>query len=306
MSPVRNVHLEVPACDEVVTNLLVLGCVHMHMGWFPQVASDIPDVRMLMPEIRAVIADDEAAARTELRLLLAAETGIQVVAECGASVQAITAVQTLKPDLLLLDTQLPDSNSLHVLTSIPVAERPIVIVTSRHDRDALRAFEAGALDYLVKPLDRQRFRAAIQRTREELLIAHDRHLTRRLMSLLAGVKSESRMDKRLVVKSGGKVILLTMDEIDWIEAAANYVRLQAGEQSYLMREGIGRIANRLDPSQFVRIHRSIIVNVGKIKELHPCNRGEYMVILQDGKELSCSRSYRARLQELITSWVSKV
>lgn len=264
-------------------------------------AVDVLTTPLSTPEIRAVIADREPAARVELRLLLAQERGVEVVAECGAAVQAFSAIQTLRPDVLLLDIPASEGEVFRRLSSIPIAQRPHVVITSGHDGFGESAFEAGALDYLVKPLDRMRVHAAMEKARAEILKEQDRHLTHKLLELLAGVKSESRMDRRLVVKSGGKVILLTMDEIDWVEAAANYVTLQVGTQSYRMREGIGRIGQRLDPSQFVRIHRSIIVNVRRIKELHPCNRGEYMVVLHSGKELSCSRSYRARLQELITS-----
>jgi two-component system, LytTR family, response regulator len=254
----------------------------------------------MIPEIRAIIADDEQAARSQLRMMLESEAGVQVLAECTDGSETLAAVQLHKPDVLLLEASLLGRDGHSVLGPVPLAERPLVIFTSAHDGYAARAFEAQALDYLLKPLDQKRLHAAIERTRAELLKAQDRHLTRRLLDFLAENKSESSMDKRLVVKSEGRVVFLKMDEIDWIEAAANYVRLQAGSQSYLMREGISHIASRLDPNQFLRIHRSIIVNVRKIKELQPCNRGEYMVILASGKELSCSRGYRARLQQLIT------
>jgi len=255
---------------------------------------------MTMPEIRAVVADNEWFSRSELRMLLSAEPGIDVVAECNVGTQTVTMVRNLKPDLLLLDVHQPGDDGFNVLDDLPASERPLVIVTSGQDRHALRAFEAGALDYLVKPLDRQRLHTAIERTRSHILKTQNRQLTHRLLDLLTG-KPEARSDRRLIVKSGGKVILLTMDEIDWVEAAANYVKLQVSGQTHVMREGIGRIATRLDPNLFVRIHRSIIVNVQRIKELHPCNRGEYMVVLKDGKELSCSRTYRGRLQELLTA-----
>jgi two-component system LytT family response regulator len=269
------------------------------MGWFPQITLAVPESRLMIPEIRAIIADCEPAARNRLRVMLEAETGVQVLAECIDGAEAVSAVQAHKPDVLLLDARVQGTNGLPVLSPLPPTERPLVIFTSAHDGYAARAFEAQALDYLLKPLDQKRLHAAIERTRAEILKAHDRHLTRQLLDFLAEAKSESPMDRRLVVKSEGRVVFLKMDEIDWIEAAANYVRLQAGSQSYLMREGISHIATRLDPSQFLRIHRSIIVNVNRIKELQPCNRGEYMVILTNGKELSCSRGYRARLQQLI-------
>ena len=267
----------------------------MYMGWSPQLVHDATGVSMLMPGIRTVVADNEDFSRRELRLLLAAEPGINVVGECGVGAQTINTVRNLKPDLLLVDVHLPGTDGFHVLSDLPPSDRPLVIVTSAQEKHALRAFEAGALDYLVKPLSRHRLHAALERTRSEILKHQDRQLTQRLLTLLT--KPEPRPDRRLIVKSGGKVILLSMDEIDWIEAAANYIKLQTGGQSHLMREAIGRIESRLDPNLFVRIHRSIIVNVQRIKELHPCNRGEYIVVLKDGKELSCSRSYRSRLQE---------
>lgn len=255
----------------------------------------------MTPEIRAVIADREHAACGHLRMMLEAEAGVEVLAECTDGSEAVSAVQIHKPNLVLLDARLLGGDGLPLLSTVPPAERPLVIFTSVHDGFAARAFEAQALDYLLKPLDQKRLHVAIERTRAELLKAQDHHLTRRLLDFLAETQSESPMDRRLVVKSEGRVVFLRMDEIDWIEAAANYVKLQAGNQSYLMREGISHIASRLDPNQFLRIHRSIIVNVLKIKELQPCNRGEYMVILTNGKELSCSRGYRARLRQLIAS-----
>lgn len=255
----------------------------------------------MIPDIRTIIADDEQSARSHLRGMLESESGVQVLAECSDGRDIVSAVQNHKPDLLLLDARLLGSEGLPALHLLPPAERPFVIFTSSHDGYAARAFEVQALDYLRRPLDQKRLHAAIERTRAEILRAQDRHLTRRLLDFLAEAKSESPMDRRLVVKSDGRVLFLKMDEIDWIEAAANYVRVQAGNQSYLMREGIGRIAARLDANQFLRIHRSIIVNIRKIKELQPCNRGEYMVILTTGKELSCSRGYRTRLQQLIAS-----
>jgi len=254
----------------------------------------------MTPEIRAVIADHEPFACSQLRRMLESEAGVEVLAECTDGTEAFNAVQAHKPDLVLLDAHLLSRDGLPLLNAVPADDRPLIIFTSAHDGFAARAFEAQALDYLLKPLDQKRLHIAIERTRAELLKAHDRHLTRRLLDFLAEAQSESPMDRRLVVKSEGRVVFLRMDEIDWIEAAANYVRLQAGSQSYLMREGIGHIAARLDPNQFLRIHRSIIVNVLKIKELQPCNRGEYMVILTNGKELSCSRGYRTRLQQLIS------
>jgi two-component system, LytTR family, response regulator len=271
------------------------------MGWSPQIESRLREIRMMIPEIRAVVADDEPRMRDQLRRLLADETGVEIVAESGDVLQTIIAVKTHKPDLLLLDIEMQNTDGFSVLHSIPRDEMPIVIFTSSDDQHAIRAFEARALDYLLKPFDQRRLHSAIERTRGELLKAHDRHLTHRILDLLAEARSGSQTERRLAIKTAGRVVLVDMDEIDWVEAAGNYVELKTSSGAYLLREGIGRLSERLDPGQFVRIHRSIIVNVRKIKELQPCNRGEYMVVLRDGKQLSCSRSYRAKLQELIAA-----
>ena len=271
------------------------------MGWSPQIESRLREIRMMIPEIRVVIADDERRMRDLLRVLLADETGVEVVAECCDAIETMSAVKTHKPDLLLLDIMMLGSDAFQILNCVAREEMPIVIFTSADDQHAIRAFEARALDYLLKPFDRSRLHTAIERTRAELLRAHDRQLTHRILDLLAETREGSHADRRLVIKIGGRVVLLEMDEIDWVEAAGNYAELKTRGGTYLLREGIGRLGERLDPSQFVRIHRSIIVNVRKIKELQPCNRGEYMVVLKDGKQLSCSRSYRAKLQQLIAA-----
>jgi two-component system LytT family response regulator len=271
------------------------------MGWSPQIESRLREIRMMIPEIRAVIADHDLAGRNRLRLLLAAESGVEIVAECSDALQTVVALRTHKPDLLLLDIEMYDAEGFPALESIPRVDMPIVIFTSTSDRHATRAFEARALDYLLKPLDQERLRSAIERTRAELLKAHDHHLTHRILDLLAEARTGLPTDRRLAVKTAGRVVFVDMDEINWVEAAGNYVELKTSSGSYLLREGISRVSERLDPGQFVRIHRSTIVNVRRIKELQPCNRGEYMVILRDGKQLSCSRGYRAKLQELITA-----
>jgi len=250
--------------------------------------------------MRTIIADDEPLALKKLRLLLSSEPGIQIVAECADGAQTVKALDAYRPDLLMLDIHMPDLDGFEVLSRIPAEEMPVVIFTTAYDRYAVRAFEAHALDYLLKPFDQDRLRQAINRARTELLKADDLETTHRILDYLAeGAAKDSHPDQRFVIKAGGRVVFLNFDEIDWLEAAANYVRLNVGKQSYLLREGIGRVAERLDPTQFIRIHRSTIVNVAKIKELQPVNSGEYIVVLKDGKELSCSRGYRAGLQRLI-------
>jgi two-component system LytT family response regulator len=259
--------------------------------------------RPISSVVRAVIADDEPLARTKLRLLLDSEAQIRVVAECHNGAQTLAAIRSCRPDLLLLDIQMPDLDGFQVLSEISPKEMPVVIFTSAYDQYAIRAFEAHALDYLLKPFDQSRLHQAIERARVELRKSRDREITHRILDLLSQVKSEKQavpeFDTRLVIKTKGRIVFLNVDEIDWVEAAANYVRLNVGKESYLFRETISGTSERLNPSQFIRIHRSMIVNVRKIKELIPVNSGEYVVVLKSGKELSCSRGYRANVQHLI-------
>lgn len=258
---------------------------------------------MIIPVIRTIIADDEHLARRKLRVLLDSEPGVQVVAECQDGLHTVSAIQTHRPDLLLIDIRMPDMDGFQVLKRIASDEMPVVVFTTAYDQFAIRAFEAHALDYLLKPFDGERLHHAVERARTELLKFHNRDLTGRILDLLAKnaePKMESKqVDDRMVIRAGGKVVFLDVKEIDWIEAAANYVKLNVGKDSYLLREGIGSISQRLDPDRFVRIHRSVIVNVRKIKELQPCESGEYIAVLRNGKELSCSRGYRTQLQRLI-------
>jgi len=254
--------------------------------------------------IRAVIADDERLARQKLRLLLECERDFEIVAECQDGKQTVLAINSLRPDLLLLDIQMPDLDGFQVLGEIPASELPIVVFTSAYDQYAIRAFEAHALDYLLKPFDQGRLHQAIERARVELKKSDHTQTTHRLLELLSHLKPEFATasqgpQNRLVIKAKGRVIFLDLDEIDWVEAAANYVRLNAGKESYLLRETIARTSERLNPDEFIRIHRSTIVNARKIKELIPVNSGEYVVVLKSGKELSCSRSYRTLLQRII-------
>ena len=253
--------------------------------------------------IRTIIADDERLARRKLRILLGSEPQVEVVAECPNGRQTVSAIRSFRPDILLLDIQMPDLNGFDVLSEISSDEMPQVIFTSAYDQYAIRAFEARALDYLLKPFDQDRLHAAIERASLEIRKSRDQEFTNRVLELLSTVKSQKKptpeFEDRLAIRTNGRVVFLNLDEIHWVEAAANYVCLNTAKDSYLFRETISRISDRLNPADFVRIHRSMIVNVRRIKELIPVNSGEYVVILNSGKELSCSRGYRSNLQHLI-------
>jgi two-component system, LytTR family, response regulator len=269
----------------------------------PEPAANVSHGPPIDAVVRAVIADDEPLARRKLRILLDSEAEVQVVAECQNGGQTVSAIRTCRPDLLLLDIQMPDLDGFQVLSEISREEMPVVIFTSAYDQYAIRAFEAHALDYLLKPFDQGRLHQAIERARFELRQSKDRQITHRILDLLSQMKSDKQpvpeSEGRLVIRTKGRIVFLNLEEIDWVEAAANYVRLNIGKESYLFRETISRTSERLNPNHFIRIHRSVIVNVRKIKELIPVNSGEYIVVLKSGKELSCSRGYRANVQYLI-------
>ena len=269
----------------------------------PEPAANVSHELPIGAVVRTVIADDEPLARRKLRILLDSEADVQVVAECRDGGQTVSAIRSYRPDLLLLDIQMPDRDGFQVLSEISREEMPVVIFTSAYDQYAIRAFEAHALDYLLKPFDQGRLHQAIERARFELRQSKDREITHRILDLLSWVKSDKQpvpeSEGRLVIKTKGRIVFLNLEEIDWVEAAANYVRLNSGKESYLFRETISRTSERLNPNHFIRIHRSVIVNVRKIKELIPVNSGEYIVVLKSGKELSCSRGYRTNVQHLI-------
>jgi two-component system LytT family response regulator len=250
------------------------------------------------PTIRTVIADDERLAREKLRILLQTEVGVEIVGECQNAAETIAACCSFKPDLLLLDIHMPDADGFHVLQKIPAEERPIVVFTTAYGQYGVQAFEARAFDYLMKPFDQERVHQALERVRTELLKNYNYRLTDQLLERLSTVGGQSA-ERTMAIKARGRIVFLDPNEIDWIEAAANYVKLVVGKESYLLREGIGHIGERLDPARFVRIHRSTIVNARRIKELLPCENGEYIAILKNGKELSCGRSYRDQLDKLL-------
>jgi two-component system LytT family response regulator len=250
--------------------------------------------------IRVLVVDDEPLAREKIRGMAAADPEIRVVGECTNGAEAIEAIQTIRPDLILLDVQMPEVGGFAVLEALKDEGLPPVIFITAYDHYAVRAFEVHALDYLLKPFDRERFKAAIERAKRQ--IRRDQNgdgLDARILALLEQIKEPMRYCERLVVKTGGRVFFLNTDEIDWIEAEGNYVNIHTGKKSYLLRETISSLEAQLDPKEFVRIHRSSIVRLDRVKELQPWSHGEYHVILLDGTQLTLSRSYREKLQSAL-------
>lgn len=264
-------------------------------------------------EIRVAIVDDEPLAREGVRLLLESDPEIDIVAEAGNGAEALQMIQSVKPMLVFLDIQMPEMNGFEVLSALPSSELPAVIFVTAFDRYAIRAFEVHALDYLLKPFDDDRFYDALQRAKHQLRLSRVSDLSQRLISLLASYEAKGqeqqgaastaaqqaeRYISRISIKDFGRVVFLSVEEIDWIEAADYYVQIHAGGKSYLHRESMNSLEGKLDPSRFMRIHRSAIVNRDRVRELRSQGRREMVVVLSGGAELKVARSHRDKLHSL--------
>jgi two-component system, LytTR family, response regulator len=249
--------------------------------------------------IRVLIVDDEPLARERIRDLLTSDPQIEIVGECSDGREAVAAVAELSPDLLLLDIEMPEQDGFSVLQSIPPEQMPAVIFVTAYDQYAVRAFEVYALDYLLKPFDRERFERALERAKAQVLDGVGGGVNRRILAALEEIKTRPVHLERLVIKTNGHVFFLKSDEIDWIEAEGNYVRLHTAKESYLLRDTISALESQLDPRKFLRVHRSAIVNIDRVQEMQPWFHGEYRIILQGGAQLTLSRSYREKLHELL-------
>jgi two-component system LytT family response regulator len=250
-----------------------------------------------MKKIKVLVADDEPLARERLSGLLSQEPDIEVVGQARDGEEAVTAIHDDSPDLVFLDVQMPQMSGFDVIEAVGSDKMPLVIFVTAYDQHALKAFQVRALDYLLKPFDRERFKDALGRARKQLERDENGDLGRRLLALVKDLRRDQPKSDRLVVKSGGRLFFLRTDEIDWVEAAGNYVRLHVGPGSHLLRETMNAIEGRLDPEKFFRIHRSRIVNMERIQELQPWLNGEYAVLLRTGTRLTLSRGYREKLQD---------
>jgi two-component system LytT family response regulator len=249
--------------------------------------------------IRALVIDDEPLARDMIREMLGGDSDVEIVAECANGREAVEAIRSLSPDLIFLDIQMPELGGFEVLESFEANQAPYVIFATAYDQYAVRAFEVHAFDYLLKPFDEERFNIAWQRAKAQITLDRTGERDRHILALLEELKAGPRYLERLVVKTGGRVFFLDVSEILCIEAEGNYVRVYDHTKHYLLRETISGLEEQLDPKQFLRIHRSAIVKIDKIKELQPWFHGEYRIILENGKQLTLSRNYRANLQDVV-------
>ena len=252
--------------------------------------------------LRALVVDDEPLARDNVRLALEKELDVEVIAECADGESAIEAIRELEPDVVFLDVQMPGTGGFDVVQEIGPEEMPAVVFVTAFDEHALRAFEVHALDYVLKPFDDERFSDAVEHARRTLRMRRDEESFRKGLSALmtdvhggSDASGRPRFASRLMVRLRDRIHFVRTEEVDWFEAAGNYVRLHVADRSHLIRSTMSAIEERLDPQQFVRIHRSTIVNVDRIKEIQPWAGGDYLAILKSGQQLRISRGYRDAL-----------
>jgi two-component system LytT family response regulator len=245
--------------------------------------------------LRVLVVDDEPLARRRIRRLLRAERDVEIVGECGDGPQALDAIHRHRPDLIFLDVQMPEMDGFEVLEAVDPARLPAVVFVTAFDEHAIHAFEVHALDYLLKPFTAERFAEAVRRAREA---AAGGASARRLAALLDAVRPRRRRLDRILVSARGRSILIRTSEIEWIEAEGNYARLHAAGAAHLIRETIARFEEALDPAQFARIHRSILVNLDALAAVEPWSHGDAVAVLKSGRRLRVSRTYRDRLREI--------
>jgi two-component system, LytTR family, response regulator len=249
--------------------------------------------------IRAVVVDDEELGRDRLQSLLGEQADVEIIGVCADGASAVETIEREQPDLVFLDVQMPGMDGFEVIENLDPARLPAVVFVTAHDGHAIRAFEIHALDFLLKPFDQTRFEKALERARSQITAKQGQVIDSRLVSLLEELREERKYPERLIVKSSGRVFFVRAEEIDWVEASGNYVKVHTKTDAHLLRESMKNMEVKLDPKTFVRIHRSAIVNIDRIKELEPWFHGEYIVIMRDGTRLTASRVFSDRLSALI-------
>jgi len=260
--------------------------------WGPRVA-----------DVRVVVADDEPLVRRGLSAFIAAAAGLSLVGEARNGPEAVDVIREQRPDLVFLDVQMPELDGFGVLDALEGEPLPAVVFVTAYDEYAIRAFDVHAVDYLLKPFDEERFRVALGRVRSRLGERRGGYLDERLEAVLAELRAREQYAERLLVKGDGRVSVVQVDEVDWIEAADNYARVHTARGRYLVREPIKSLERKLNPRRFARVHRSAIVNLARVRELQPMFGGEYVIILSTGAKLTLSRGYRDAFRERLGSEV---
>ncbi len=249
--------------------------------------------------IRVIIVDDQPVEREVMRRMLRNESDIEIVATCANGKEALDSIKRFQPDLLFLDVQMPELDGFGVVSHLDPAHVPVIIFVTANEAFARRAFDVHALDYLLKPCTRERLRVALQRAREEIQHKRAGNVRQKLSELLIrDLKAWSRQPDRLAVRSGDRILVLSLSDIDWVEAEDNASRIHSGKESHLLRDSLVALEAKLPPDTFLRINRSTLVNIERIKELQPLPDCEFAVVLRNGTRLTLTRAYRDRLQRL--------
>lgn len=252
-------------------------------------------------KLRVVVVDDEALARLNLRSLIGKDSALELIAECKNGYEAVSAINEQAPDLVFLDIQMPEINGFQVLERIDLSQPPVIIFVTAYDQYAIKAFEVNALDYLLKPVEEARFQKSVRQAKDLLKNRNLGFLTERLISLLQTSNRDvntARYLERIVIKSTGKVMFLPVAEIDWIEADDYYVKIHTPERSHLVRQSLNDLEKNLNPKEFQRIHRSIIVNLSRIKEIQSDFQNKSVVILKNGKRLKMTRPRQEIIEKM--------
>jgi len=254
---------------------------------------------MTSSRIRVVIADDELLARKFIRRMLKQDAEVEVVAECSNGADAVVAIRKEKPDLVFLDVQMPEMDGFAVLDAVRLDHLPEIVFTTAYESYAIRAFELHALDYLLKPFDQVRFKAALKYAKERFQSQHEEDKRLQVGTLLESIRAQQEYLDRIIIRADGRITFLQTREIDWLEADDKYVHLHTGKGARMVRQTLSAMESQLDPKKFLRVHRSTMVNVDRIKELQPLFNGEHSIILEDGTRLTLSRKYKDKLFELL-------
>jgi two-component system, LytTR family, response regulator len=268
-------------------------------------------------KIRVMIVDDESLAREALRVMLDQDPEIEVIAACRNGKEAVTVIREQSIEIVFLDIQMPEMDGFQVVEEVGARRMPVTIFVTAYDKHALRAFEAQALDYLLKPFDHDRFHSALQRAKSSVRQQQLGEISDSLFAMLQDLKLKTdespsqteirKLDQathkgpidRVVIKSAGRIYFLKIEEIDWVEGAGDYLSLHSGNQTHLIRETMGNFHAKLDAQKFLRTHRSTIVNIERIKDIRPLSKGEYVITLTSGRCLKSSRGYRHELQRIL-------
>ena len=254
---------------------------------------------MTLPRIRVVIADDELLARKFIRRMLKQDAEVEIVAECSNGADAVVAIRKETPDLVFLDVQMPEMDGFAVLDAVRLDHLPEIVFTTAYESYAIRAFELHALDYLLKPFDQVRFKAALKYAKERFQSQHEEDKRLQVGTLLESIRAQQEYLDRIIIRADGRITFLQTREIDWLEADDKYVHLHTGKGARMVRQTLSAMESQLDPKKFLRVHRSTMVNVDRIKELQPLFNGEHSIILEDGTRLTLSRKYKDKLFELL-------